>query len=90
MKHRHLLLLFALVAGLLSGCDPEKIEGQLQGTQDKLTVSPASQKIAENGTASFTFTFSLLRPDGTVIDITKDKTTATVHFEATGGTVSPA
>ncbi len=90
MELKHLFPLFALVTGLLSGCDPEKIEGQLQGTQDKLTVSPASQKIAENGTASFTFTFSLLRPDGTVIDLTKDKTTATVHFEATGGTVSPA
>ena len=90
MKLRNLLSFFALAAGLLSGCDPEKIEGQLQGTQDKLTVSPASQKIAENGTASFTFTFSLIRPDGMVIDLTKDKTTATVHFEATGGTVSPA
>ena len=90
MELKHLFSLFALVTGLLSGCDPEKIEEQLQGTQDKLTVSPASQKIAENGTASFTFTFSLLRPDGAVIDLTKDKTTATVHFEATGGTVSPA
>ena len=90
MELKHLFPLFVLVTGLLSGCDPEKIEEQLQGTQDKLTVSPASQKIAENGTASFTFTFSLLRPDGTVIDLTKDKTTATVHFEATGGTVSPA
>lgn len=90
MELKHLFPLFALVTGLLSGCDPEKIEEQLQGTQDKLTVSPASQKIAENGTASFTFTFSLLRPDGTVIDLTKDKTTATVHFEAAGGTVSPA
>ena len=90
MKLKHLLPFFALAAGILSGCDPDKIEEQLQGTQDKLTVSPASQKIAENGTASFTFTFSLLRPDGTVIDLTKDKTTATVHFEATGGTVSPA
>lgn len=90
MRLKHLLPFFALAAGLLSGCDPDKIEGLLQGTQDKLTVSPASQKIAENGTASFTFTFSLLRPDGTVIDLTKDKTTATLHFEATGGTVSPA
>lgn len=90
MELKQLFPLFALATGLLSGCDPEKIEGQLQGTQDKITVSPASQKIAENGTASFTFTFSLLRPDGTVIDLTKDKTTATVHFEATGGTVSPS
>ncbi|MBQ3976796.1 MAG: Ig-like domain-containing protein, partial [Bacteroidales bacterium] len=90
MRLKHILPFLALAAGLLSGCDPEKINEQLKGTEDKLTVSPASQKIAQDGTASFTFTFSLLRSDGTAIDLTKDKTTATVHFEATGGTVSPA
>ena len=89
MKHRHLLPFCALAAGLLSGCDPERVNEQLQPTQDELTVSPASQKISEDGTAAFTFTFSLTK-NGKVIDLKTDKATATVHFEATGGTVSPS
>ena len=90
MRLKRLLPILALAAGILSGCEKEKINDLLKGTQDKLTVSPASQKIASDGTAAFTFTFSLLKANGEVIDLTKDKTTATVHFEATGGTVSPA
>ncbi|MBQ3977196.1 MAG: Ig-like domain-containing protein, partial [Bacteroidales bacterium] len=90
MRPKRLLPILALAAGILSGCEKEKINDLLKGTQDKLTVSPASQKIASDGTAAFTFTFSLLKANGEVIDLTKDKTTATVHFEATGGTVSPA
>lgn len=89
MELRHLLPFCALAAGLLSGCDPESVNEQLQPTQDELTVSPASQKISEDGTAAFTFTFSLTK-NGKVIDLKRDKATATVHFEATGGTVSPA
>ena len=90
MRLKRLLPILALAAGILSGCEKEKINDLLKETQDKLTVSPASQRIASDGTAAFTFTFSLLKANGEVIDLTKDKTTATVHFEATGGTVSPA
>ena len=58
-------------------------------TQDQLTVSPTSQKIASDGTASFTFSIMLTKPNGKVIDLKETNTTATISFEATNGTVSP-
>lgn len=56
--------------------------------QAGLTVSPSAQKIAQDGTASFSFNFNLKDVDGMVKDVSKY--TATVSFEATGGTVSPS
>lgn len=85
MKLTRLFGFLALVAGMMVGCTPENIEESI--TNDQLTVSPASQKIAQDGTATFTFTLTLTR-GGKVL--TLKETTATVAFEATGGTVSPA
>ena len=85
---KHLLPFLALAAGILAGCTEENVE--FGNTQDNLTVSPASQKIAQDGTASFTFTLTLTTPKGNVIDIKDREVKATISFEATGGTVSPA
>ena len=85
MRLTRLFGFLALVAGMMVGCTPENPEESV--TNDNLTVSPASQKIAQDGTATFTFTLTLTR-GGKVL--TLKETTATVAFEATGGTVSPA
>ena len=87
MKLTKLFASLALVAGMMMGCTTEKPEDSV--TNDKLTVSPASQKIAQDGSASFTFTLTLTRGDK-VLNLKETKTTATVAFEATGGSVSPA
>ena len=87
MKLTKLFASLALVAGMMMGCTTEKPEDSV--TNAKLTVSPASQKIAQDGSASFTFTLTLTRGDK-VLNLKETKTTATVAFEATGGSVSPA
>ena len=56
--------------------------------QAGLTVSPSAQKIAQDGSASFSFKFYLKDADGMPKDVSKY--TATISFEATGGTVSPS
>ncbi len=85
MKNKHLLSFFALAAVVCASCNPSTIEfaGHVAG----LSASPSSQKIASDGTASFTFSFSLKSSSGTPRDLSHF--TATIAFEATGGSVSP-
>ena len=79
------------IAALFAGCTPDVVVGN---HEDVLTVSPSEQKISADGTASFTFTFKLLKPSNDnvkePVDLKETKTVATIHFEATGGTVNPA
>ena len=89
MKLKHLLPLLALVAGMIAGCVPPEGDSYAnKSSEDKLTVSPTSQKIAEDGTATFTFTLSVVFPNKKEVDF-KDNT-ATISFTATGGSVSPS
>lgn len=90
MKLKHLLLFLAMAAGFFAGCSEKDAEILDKETKDELAVSPASQKIAKDGTASFTFTLTLTSPSGKVHNLKETNTTATVSFEATGGSVSPA
>ena len=90
MKLKHLLPFLAMAAGIFAGCSEKDAEFLDKETKDELAVSPASQKIAKDGTASFTFTLTLTSPSGTVYNLKETNTTATVSFEATGGSVSPA
>ena len=85
MKSKHLLSFFALAAVVCASCDPSTVE--LAGHVAVLSASPSSQKIASDGTASFTFSFSLKSSSGTPRDLSHF--TATIAFEATGGSVSP-
>jgi hypothetical protein len=78
--------LFTLMGIISCSEDEPYLDG---ATQDQLTVSPTSQKIASDGTASFTFSIMLTKPNGKVIDLKETNTTATISFEATNGTVSP-
>ena len=93
MKHfSRFLLCLAIGTGMIAGCDPDIV---LVGShEDLLTVSPSQQKISADGTASFTFTFKLLKPSKNnvkeLVDLKETETIATIHFEATGGTVNPA
>ena len=66
---KHLLSILA-IAGLFVSCTEEDV--QFGNTQDKLTVTPTAQKIAQDGTASFTFTLMLTTPKGEVINL-KDR-----------------
>ncbi len=86
MRLKHLLCALALAAGITVGCTPPD---ETSVVNDKLTVSPASQKIARDGSAVFTFTITLTKGDK-VIDLKDREFTATIKFEATGGSVSPA
>ena len=89
MKLKQLLPLLALVAGMSAGCVPPEGDSYAnKSSEDKLTVSPTSQKIAEDGTATFTFTLSVVFPNKKEVDF-KDNT-ATISFTATGGSVSPS
>lgn len=85
MRLKHLLSFFALAAVVCASCDPSTVE--LAGHVAGLSASPSSQKIASDGTASFTFSFSLKSSSGTPRDLSHF--TATIAFEATGGSVSP-
>ena len=87
---RHLLPFLALTVVILAGCTEEDAEFINGNTKDELSVSPASQKIAQDGTASFTFTITLTSYKGEVINLKDRDVKATINFEATGGTVSPA
>jgi hypothetical protein len=90
MKLKHLLPFLAMAAGFFAGCSEKEAEIFVKETKDELAVSPASQKIAKDGTASFTFTLTLTSPNGKIYNLKETNTTATVSFEATGGSVSPA
>lgn len=91
MKHfSRFLLCLAIGTGMIAGCVPVVIANH----EDQLTVSPSEQRISADGTASFTFTFTLLKPltDNVkeFVNLKETETIATIHFEATGGTVNPA
>ena len=80
----------AMVAGLFMSCTDDEYEGEklIDGScQAGLTAAPGSQKIARDGTAAVTFTFDFKDANGRALDVSKY--TATLSFEATGGSVNP-
>ena len=88
MKILKFLAVFALAAGLLVSCGEGDVQ-EIAAHSATLTVVPGSQKIAADGSASFTFSVSLLSGlSGQAEDMSHF--TATISFEATGGSVSPA
>jgi len=92
MKRIKLISVLALAAGLFVSCfEVEDEEGGtlLGGSYSAgLTASPGAQKIALDGTATVTFSFDFKDAKGRTQDISKY--TATLSFEATGGTVNPS
>ena len=88
MKISKFLTVFALAAGVFVSCGEGDVQ-EIASHSAKLIVVPGSQKIAADGSASFTFSVSLLSGlSGQAEDISHY--TATISFEATGGSVSPA
>ena len=80
----------ALTAGLFVSCSDIEDEGGklINGShQAGLTAAPGSQKIAKDGTAAVTFTFTLKDAAGQARDVSQF--VATLSFEATGGSVNP-
>ena len=89
MKLYHFLPILALAAGMIAGCVPPEGDSYAnKETEDNLTVSPTAKKIAEDGTATFTFTLSVVFPGGREVNF--ENNTATITFSATGGSVSPS
>lgn len=84
---RYLIPVLAIGAGLFVSCEKENY---LENTLAMLTVNPASQKISESGTVSFTFSANLSNPGWE--NYTADYKTIKVNitFSATGGSVSPS
>ena len=72
----------AMAAIVFASCDKEAIKNA-DDLVFKLTATPSSQKISDNGTAAFTFTMS--HNNSAPV-----KYTATVKFTAVNGSVSPA
>ena len=90
MKLLKSLSFLAMVAGLFVSCTDDEYEGEklIDGScQAGLTAAPGSQKIAKDGTAAVTFTFNFKDANGRALDVSKY--TATLSFEATGGSVNP-
>ena len=90
MKPLRFLSALALTAGLFVSCTDDEYEGEklIDGScQAGLTAAPGSQKIARDGTAAVTFTFDFKDANGRALDVSKY--TATLSFEATGGSVNP-
>ena len=88
MKISKFLAVFALAAGVFVSCGEGDVQ-EIASHSATLTVVPGSQKIAADGTASFTFSVSLVSGlSGQAEDISHYA--ATISFEATGGSVSPA
>ncbi|MBP5397863.1 MAG: Ig-like domain-containing protein [Bacteroidales bacterium] len=90
MTLKNVLPILALAAGMMAGCAPPE-EGKSyadKATEDILVVSPTAKKIAEDGTASFTFSLSIIFPNGKAVDFENNQ--ATLSFSATGGSVSPS
>ena len=80
--------ILALGAGLFVSCGEGDVI-DIAGHTVTLAVAPTAEKIAPDGSASFTFRISVLSSlSGQVEDVSHY--TATISFEATGGTVSPA
>lgn len=92
MKLLRLLPMLPLTVGLLSSCiEKTEIgdESKDMSLKASLAASPAQAKISADGTAVFTFSFGFTNMLGvTVTDLSKY--TATITFEASGGSVSPA
>ena len=89
MKLYHFLPILALAAGMIAGCVPPEGDSYAnKETEDNLTVSPNAKKIAEDGTATFTFTLSVVFPGGREVNF--ENNTATISFSATGGSVGPS
>ena len=91
MKTMKMFAIVAMTAALAMSCNNNSGEVQTPEEDDynaALTASPASQKIAADGTAPVTFNF-VMNSGKIMVDAGK-KYTATISFEATGGTVSPA
>lgn len=80
--------ILALGAGLFVSCGEGDVLDIASHTVT-LAVAPTAEKIAPDGSASFTFSISVLSGlSGHAEDVSHY--TATISFEATGGTVSPA
>ena len=88
MKLWKICSIFALTAGLFVSCGEGDVLDIATHTAT-LSVAPTAQKIASDGSATFTFSLSVLNGlSGQAEDVSHY--TATISFEATGGTVSPA
>ena len=91
MKAFRLSLILALSAGLAASCGDalDQIStGEDTGWKAFLTANPAAVKISNAGTATVTFRFGFTNVIG-VQEMDLSKYTATVTFEASGGSVSP-
>ena len=88
MKLWKICPIFTLAAGLLVSCGEGDVQDFASYTVT-LTVAPTAEKIATDGSASFTFSVNV-NYDLTGQAENISKYTATLNFEATGGTVSPA
>lgn len=86
MKLFRLISVLALAAGVCASCGDKDIE--IATYNATLTVAPSAQKIAPDGSATFTFSVSVSSDLTGIKDI--GNYTATLDFEATGGSVSPA
>ena len=88
MKLWKICSILALGAGLFVSCGEGDVIDIASHTVT-LAVAPTAEKIAPDGSASFTFSISVLSGlSGQAEDVSHY--TATISFEATGGTVSPA
>ncbi len=84
---RYLIPVLAIGAGLFVSCEKENY---LENTLAMLTVNPASQKISESGTASFTFSANLSNPGWESYTADYKTIKVNITFSATGGSVSPS
>ena len=87
MKLWKICSILALGAGLLVSCGEDDVL-DIATHNVTLTVTPTAQKIATDGSATFTFSVNVISQLTGQEDISKY--TATLSFEATGGSVSPA
>ncbi|MBQ7750625.1 MAG: Ig-like domain-containing protein [Bacteroidales bacterium] len=91
MKAFRQFFIIALAAGLAASCGDalDQIStGEDTGWKASLTATPASTKISNDGTATVTFRFGITSVVG-VQETDLSKYTATITFEASGGSVSP-
>ncbi len=84
---RYLIPVLAIGAGLFVSCEKENY---LENTLAMLTVNPASQKISESGTVSFTFSANLSNPGWESYTADYKTIKVNITFSATGGSVSPS